>query len=136
MKRILFVVFSLLAAHHSLTAQKEIIDATTQFIVAKKFNTANHYIDSVIRKNPKSVDALMMKGNVILNYALDTAKPMKFVAGKNRAVMPSAARETVPLVGFATVKTRFESLPVIPRRSVKFVAFTLPKLCGAPRKFR
>lgn len=65
--------------------QATAITVTTEFIKHRKWQQASHYIDSVIRKNPKDVDALMMKGNVILNYALDTTPPMQFAHYQSNA---------------------------------------------------
>lgn len=101
MKHLLSLLFVFMMLH--LSAQKEIISTTTDFIVAKKFNAANHYLDSVLRKNPKSVDALMMKGNVALNYALDTTKPMQFITADDAAVFNTALSEKPKLLSKKTV---------------------------------
>lgn len=52
-----------------LTQAQSIIATTTQFIQQKQFTEAHAYLDSIIKKEPKNVDALMMKGNVLLNKA-------------------------------------------------------------------
>ncbi len=53
-----------------LNAQKEIISVATEFIIHDKVDGANGFLDSILSEQPKNVDALMMKGNVILNHAL------------------------------------------------------------------
>lgn len=99
MKRIWLLTLSLFTFHFCAKAQKEIISTGTDYIVAKDYKGANRYLDSVLKKNPKNVDALMMKGNVILNWAMDTTAPMKFITTldespytsfKNRPVQLSA----------------------------------------------
>jgi tetratricopeptide (TPR) repeat protein len=51
-------------------AQTGIVPAATQLIVNKQYDAANAYLDSILKKDKKNVDALMMKGNVILNREL------------------------------------------------------------------
>jgi len=70
----------------NLSAQKDLITTVADLIVAKKFNTANLYVDSVLKRNPKNVDALMMKGNVVLNFSLDTTREMKFITADDASV--------------------------------------------------
>lgn len=101
MKHLLTSFFVFVLLH--LSAQKEVVSVTTDFIVAKKFNAANHYLDSVLRKNPKSVDALMMKGNVALNYALDTTKPMQFITADDASVFNNAVSDKPKLLSRKTV---------------------------------
>ncbi len=60
----------LLSVH--LSAQKELIATATDFIASRKYSEANAFLDSVLKQNKNNVDALMMKGNVILNAALDS----------------------------------------------------------------
>lgn len=52
------------------TAQEVIINNTTLLIAEGKYKDAEKYLDSIISVEPKHVTALMMKGNVLLNYAL------------------------------------------------------------------
>ena len=51
-----------------LFSQKEIVAAATEFIKQDNYGKANRYLDSILKKHPQTVDALMMKGNVLLNY--------------------------------------------------------------------
>lgn len=50
--------------------QPEIVVVATGYIQQGKYDVAIAYLDSITKKNPKHVDALMMKGNVILNRDL------------------------------------------------------------------
>ncbi|MDB5282454.1 MAG: hypothetical protein JWO06_1529 [Bacteroidota bacterium] len=68
MKLLVSVLFFLLFFWSHVFSQKEIIATATEFITAESYGKANHYLDSILKKHPKNVDALMMKGNVLLNY--------------------------------------------------------------------
>jgi tetratricopeptide (TPR) repeat protein len=68
MRNILFILLLLCSA--TLFAQSTVVATTTQFIVDKKYTEANQYLDSVLKADKNNVDALMMKGNVILNKEL------------------------------------------------------------------
>lgn len=61
------VLHLLVCCWSGLLAQKEIIETATQLILDKKYDEANRYLDSVLKSDKKNVDALMMKGNVLLN---------------------------------------------------------------------
>lgn len=65
----------LLSVH--LSAQKELIATATDFISSGNYQAANAFLDSVLKQNKNNVDALMMKGNVILNAALDSSSGKK-----------------------------------------------------------
>lgn len=103
MKKSFAFAILLITVHQSLFAQKEIISNATDLIAAKKYVAANHYLDSVLKKNANSVDALMMKGNVVLNYALDTTKPMQFITADDASVFNTAVSEKPKLLSKKTV---------------------------------
>ncbi|HRG90165.1 MAG TPA: hypothetical protein PLW44_14160, partial [Chitinophagales bacterium] len=84
-------------------SQATAITVTTEFIKQRKWQQASHYIDSVIRKNPKDVDALMMKGNVILNYALDTTPPMQFITEDDASIFTGGVKDKPRLLAPKTV---------------------------------
>src|SRR3954469_21658822 len=86
MKQIVVFLFLLFSTSHLLVAQKELISATTELIVAKKYDAAHHYLDSILKKNPKNIDALMMKGNVVLNHDADSVPPARFVTEEDQSV--------------------------------------------------
>ena len=48
-------------------SQREIVPTATEFIRTGNFSEADKYLDSILKIQPQNVDALMMKGNVILN---------------------------------------------------------------------
>jgi tetratricopeptide (TPR) repeat protein len=68
MRNYLFIL--LLLCVGKLFSQSTIVTTATQFIVDKKYTEANNYLDSVLKTDSRNVDALMMKGNVILNKEL------------------------------------------------------------------
>ena len=102
MKQALLVVISILTTQYSLLSQ-DVVSAGTEFIKQHKYQQANRYLDSVLKKTPKDVDALMMKGNVILNYAMDTTKPMQFITVDDASVFTSAISEKPKLLAKKTV---------------------------------
>src|SRR5579863_7740050 len=64
------MLFLALFLHYShISAQTQIISTATGLITASRYDLAEHYLDSILKKNPKNIDARMMKGNVLLNYA-------------------------------------------------------------------
>ena len=91
MKHVFVFAFLLLTTNHLLLAQQEIVSRTTEFIVAKKYDAANHYLDSVLKRNPKNVDALMMKGNVILNRAVENLPSVNDVTKRDESIFYSEA---------------------------------------------
>jgi tetratricopeptide (TPR) repeat protein len=58
----LFVALSI-----TLPAQQEIISTASSLLHMGDFDRADQYLDSIIAVRPRCVDALMMKGNVLLN---------------------------------------------------------------------
>jgi hypothetical protein len=103
MKKVFVFAISLLATCQFLFAQKEMIPAITEFIKQHKYQQANRYLDSVLKLNPKNVDALMMKGNVVLNCALDTTKRMQFVTADDATVFNTKLGEKPKLLSKKTV---------------------------------
>lgn len=69
MRKILTILLLLIAV--SVSAQSDFIINTVTFcIAAGKYNDAEKFLDSILKIEPKNIDALMMKGNVLLNYSL------------------------------------------------------------------
>lgn len=65
------IILCLLAIHVDLYAQQpDVVKTATGFITQQKFDEGLAYVDSVIKADKRNVDALMMKGNVILNRDL------------------------------------------------------------------
>jgi tetratricopeptide (TPR) repeat protein len=61
-----FFIF-LMLCYGNLFSQSTVVATATQFIVEKKYEEADRYLDSVLKADKNNVDALMMKGNIILN---------------------------------------------------------------------
>ena len=90
MKQLSVFFFSLFTFHFSLFSQQEVVSRTTEFIVARKYDAANHYLDSVLKKNAKNIDALMMKGNVILNRTVENLPAINDITKRNESIFYSA----------------------------------------------
>jgi len=73
-----------------LAAQQVIVATVTDYITHNRFEQANHYLDSILQINPKTVDALMMKGNVLLNQAWNNAEKSHFNAEKAESIFDSS----------------------------------------------
>jgi len=68
----------------SASAQSDVIINTATLCIAEgRYNDAERYLDSLIQADPKNIDALMMKGNVLLNYALMTTPAMSSLTPEN-----------------------------------------------------
>lgn len=100
-------LFTLLAVvllmQAELSAQKTVIAAATDLIIAKKYSEANHYLDSLLKKNTKCVDCLMMKGNVLLNAVMDTVSAMQFISEEDESVFTPSIAEKPKLLPKRTV---------------------------------
>lgn len=89
MKQLCVLVFLFFASHFSLFSQQEVISRSTEFITAGKYVFANHYLDSILKKNSKNVDALMMKGNVILNRSLENLPVINMITKDDETIFSS-----------------------------------------------
>ena len=88
-----------------LSAQQQIITTTTDFITRNQFTQANHYLDSILKLNPKTVDALMMKGNVLLNQAWNNSAKSHFNADKAESIFDTSkidASYFIPIIPIDT----------------------------------
>jgi tetratricopeptide (TPR) repeat protein len=103
MKKILVFAFLLFTIHHSLLAQKELIKTCTDLLVARNYDAADHYLDSVLKKEPKNVDALMMKGNVVLNHDADTTSPAKFITADDESIFSYKLNAKPKIISTITV---------------------------------
>ena len=86
MKNVFSFFLILFASLQIALAQSEIVTATTTMIVAGRYDRANAYLDSVLKKNKRNVDALMMKGNVLLNQTLDTTQVYKDITENDESI--------------------------------------------------
>ena len=83
--------FYLLLIASSLFAQSTIVSTATEFITHNQFAKADRYLDSILKQNPKTVDALMMKGNVLLNQAWGSGAKSHFNTERAESIFDSSA---------------------------------------------
>ena len=101
--RIAFII--LLFFTRQLSAQQSIITTATEFITQGKFAQADHYVDSILKLKPNTVDPLMMKGNVLLNEAWNNGAKSHFNAEKAESIFDSAAIDAgffIPIIPIDT----------------------------------
>ena len=97
---LLFLLLSL-----SSTAQQQIISTATDYIAHNQFVQADQYLDSILKLNPKTVDALMMRGNVLLNQAWGSGAKSHFNTEKAESIFDSSAIDEsyfVPIIPIDT----------------------------------
>ncbi len=96
-------VFFCISLH--VFSQQEIISTATTYITQNNFTQANYYLDSILKKNPKSVDALMMKGNVLLNYSWQNTSKSYFNIEKAESIFDTSfisQNSFIPIIPFDT----------------------------------
>lgn len=89
MKHIGLIILLLSLASPPLHAQEKIIATATELIVAGNYNDATHYLDSILKKEKKNVDALMMKGNVLLNKTLENLPSDSNITADDESIFSS-----------------------------------------------
>ncbi|MFN8321992.1 MAG: hypothetical protein U0T74_04990 [Chitinophagales bacterium] len=89
MKRIWLTILLLPLALTRSSAQEKIIATATELIVAGNYNDATHYLDSILKRDKKNVDAWMMKGNVLLNKTLETLPADSNVTADDESIFQS-----------------------------------------------
>jgi len=97
---LLFLLLSL-----SSPAQQQIISTATDYIAHNQFVRADQYLDSILKLNPKTVDAIMMKGNVLLNQAWGSGAKSHFNTEKAESIFDSSAIDEsyfVPIIPIDT----------------------------------
>lgn len=77
---------ALLLISTRLFSQQTIVSTATQLIVDKQYEQANRYLDSILHKDKKNVDALMMKGNVILNRDLANTPSLTLITKEEESI--------------------------------------------------
>ncbi len=90
MQRIIAFAF-VLTTCINLPAQPGIVATATDCITHNKFAEANRYLDSILMQNPETVDALMMKGNVLLNQAWNNSTQSYFNIERAESVFDTSA---------------------------------------------
>ena len=84
-----FVIVCICLVVHCAHAQSPVISAASSFIINGQYKAANHYLDSILRTDRKNVDALMMKGNVLLNQTLSTISPDTSMTDEDESIFIS-----------------------------------------------
>ncbi len=88
-------------------AQNTIVETAGLLIQKNQFDAANRYLDSILKKDKKNVDALMMKGNVILNKKwTELPTPLALTADNESVFDTAVANLNVipPIIPAETVK--------------------------------
>lgn len=84
-----FVIVCICLVVHCAHAQSPVISAASSFIINGQYKAANHYLDSILRTDQKNVDAMMMKGNVLLNQTLSTISPDTSITDEDESIFIS-----------------------------------------------
>jgi len=86
MKKLLFfVLLSLLGA--SAFAQSDVIISTVTLCITEgRYADADRYLDSLLKIDPNSIDAMMMKGNVLLNYTIMQTPAMNLITADDESI--------------------------------------------------
>jgi tetratricopeptide (TPR) repeat protein len=104
MKRVVSFFSCILFCLYSYS-QQDIISIATGFITRYHYDSAEHYLDSVLKRNPKNVDALMMKGNVLLNYSWQNTSESYFTIERAESIFDTAAIDQsffIPVIPYDT----------------------------------
>ena len=83
---LLLLVIILSGISHSAVAQEEIVNHTTLLIAEGKYSDGEKYLDSILARDSRNVTALMMKGNVVLNYALMQSPNMQQITPDDESI--------------------------------------------------
>jgi tetratricopeptide (TPR) repeat protein len=94
----------------SVSAQSDvIINKTTLYIAEGKYKDAEKYLDSLIAIDARNIDALMMKGNVLLNYELMTNPAINYISPEDESIY---GRELVALKDPTVKVTREKAIKI------------------------
>lgn len=91
-------------------AQEAIVTQATLLIAEGKYKDAEGYLDSILRAEPRNVTALMMKGNVLLNYALLETPALHIISAEDESIL------TPDLAGLR------DNVTVVPRYAAQRIA--------------
>jgi len=84
--KIQLLTLCLICLSITLQAQNEIINTSSELLQKGEYDLADHYLDSIITAAPNTVDALMMKGNVVLSRALSTQASIALTATNDESI--------------------------------------------------
>lgn len=77
-----FFTFQLCA----VAQQSPIVSTASDFIRQQKFEEGIKYVDSIIKTDSRNVDAMMMKGNLILNHDLWNQPDPQLIVGSDESI--------------------------------------------------
>jgi tetratricopeptide (TPR) repeat protein len=78
MRNLFILIF--IGLGYTASAQSDVIINTVTLSIAEgRYNDAERYLDSLLKLDPKSIDVLMMKGNVLLNYEIVQTPPLNII---------------------------------------------------------
>jgi hypothetical protein len=81
------VLLILLLAVGSVRAQSDVIINTVTLCIAEgRYNDGEKYLDSLLKVDPKNIDAMMMQGNLLLNYALMQTPPLNRITTDDESI--------------------------------------------------
>lgn len=101
--RSLLFLSGLLCAGLNTFAQQELIIEVSALIEQEKYRQADQYLDSVLALKPESVDALMMKGNVVLNRVYMSVPPLEDES-EAKGEEPASAIVIIPRTASDTIE--------------------------------
>ncbi len=85
------ITIILFLSHLFLKAQEDVVKRTSDFITTGKYAEASQYLDSILKREPRNIDALMMQGNVLLNYSLSKTDPIGFISAADETIYSTEA---------------------------------------------
>jgi tetratricopeptide (TPR) repeat protein len=99
MRKMLFALFVSFYTLSGFSQSDVIINTVTKQIAEGKYNDAERYLDSILKVEPKNIDALMMQGNVMLNYELVKSADIDVITPADESIfvqdIPSAKNPVV-----------------------------------------
>ena len=94
--RSLFILILLLPGISACAQSDVIINTATFYIAEGRYNDAEKYLDSLLQQDPRSIDALMMKGNVLLNYEIMVTPPQKIITAEDESIYAENSESNDP----------------------------------------
>jgi tetratricopeptide (TPR) repeat protein len=84
--RNLFVLLLVWSSLYASAQSDVIINTVTLYIAEGRYNDAEKYLDSLLKESPNSIDAMMMKGNVLLNYSVMQTLPINTITPDDESI--------------------------------------------------
>ena len=67
-------------------SQSNIVATATRLIAGREYDSANALLDSLLKQNPDNVDAIMMKGNVLLNQTTESLSADTIITERDESI--------------------------------------------------